>query len=153
MVLRCHPPDKSGAYSWVKSPRYDGQVYEVGPLARMVVSYVKGDDPVSATVKQAVDGVLAHFSAGPAALFSVLGRHAARALECQIVADEMAKWVLQLQPGQPTYYDYETPQDEREGAGLWDGPRGALGHWMKINNGKIVNYQCVVPTTWNGSPR
>ncbi len=140
--------NKSGAYTWLKSPRYDGKVYEVGPLARMVVNYVAGD----ATVKQAVDGVLSYFNVGPAALFSVLGRHAARALDCKIVADKMADWLLELKPGEPTCVEYQTPV-ESEGMGLWDGPRGALGHWIRIKDSKIENYQCVVPTTWNASPR
>ncbi|MDH4208885.1 MAG: nickel-dependent hydrogenase large subunit, partial [Anaerolineae bacterium] len=120
----------------------------VGPLARMVISYVAGDS----TVKDLVDPLLAHFGAGPGALFSVLGRHAARALECKYVADSMADWVLQLKPGEPVYTEYELP-DEASGMGLVCGPRGALGHWVKIEDGKIANYQCVVPTTWNASPR
>jgi hydrogenase large subunit len=139
---------KAGAYSWLKAPRYDGKVYEVGPLARMVVAYAAGD-PV---VKKLVDDTLAHFGAGPAALFSVLGRHAARALECKLVADAMVDWVLALKPGDPVYAEYEVPS-EGEGMGLWGAPRGALGHWIKIENGKIRNYQCVVPSTWNLSPR
>jgi hydrogenase large subunit len=140
--------NKAGAYTWLKAPRYGNTVYEVGPLARMVVNYVSGDT----TVKQAVDNVLSYFKAGAGALFSVLGRHAARALECKIVADNMAKWILELKPGEPTCVEYQTP-DESEGMGLWEGPRGALGHWIKIKNSKIENYQCVVPTTWNASPR
>jgi hydrogenase large subunit len=139
---------KSGAYTWIKSPRYDGKVYEVGPLARMVVNYVAGNS----TVKQAVDGVLSYFGVGLEALFSVLGRHAARALDCKIVADKMADWLLELKPGEPICVEYQTPV-ESEGMGLWDGPRGALGHWMRIKNSRIENYQCVVPTTWNASPR
>ncbi len=141
-------PGKDGAYSWIKSPRYDGKVYEVGPLARMVVNYVAGD----AAVKGLVDPVLSHFDAGPEALFSVLGRHAARALECKYVADSMADWVLQLKPGEPVYTEYTIPE-QASGMGLVCGPRGALGHWIQIEDHKIANYQCVVPTTWNASPR
>jgi hydrogenase large subunit len=141
-------PNKEGAYSWLKSPRYDGQVYEVGPLARMVVAYASGDP----TVKELVDSTLAHFNAPPAALFSVLGRHAARALECKVVADAMAGWILELKPGEPVYTEYTTPE-ESTGMGLTEGPRGALGHWIEIKDHKIANYQCVVPTTWNASPR
>ncbi len=138
---------KADAYSWLKSPRYKGEVYEVGPLARMLVSYVAGEP----TVQKLVNDTLAHFNAGPEVLFSVLGRHAARALDCTFVADSMADWVLQLKPGEPVCAEYETP-DEAEGMGLWDGPRGALGHWIRIEGGKIANYQAVVPTTWNASP-
>lgn len=141
-------PDKEGAYSWLKSPRYDGKVYEVGPLARMVVAYAQGNP----TVKEMVDSTLARFKASPAALFSVLGRHAARALECKVVADAMADWLLQLKPGEPVYTEYTIPEAST-GMGLADGPRGALGHWIEIKDHKIANYQCVVPTTWNASPR
>jgi hydrogenase large subunit len=114
------------------------------------VSYVAGD----ATVKKAVDGVLTAFGAGPAKLFSVLGRHAARALECKIVADAMADWLLQLKVGDPVYLEYRAEQENNgDGMGLWDAPRGALGHWIKVKDHKIENYQCVVPSTWNMSPR
>ncbi len=139
---------KDGAYSWLKSPRYDGKVYEVGPLARMVINYVGGDS----AVKELVDPLLFRFEAGPEALFSVLGRHAARALECKYVADSMADWILQLRPGEPVYTEYALPE-EGSGMGLVCGPRGALGHWIQIKAHKIANYQCVVPTTWNASPR
>ena len=139
---------KNGAYSWVKSPRYDGKVYEVGPLARMVATYASGD-PV---VKALVDSVLSRFKAGPAALFSVLGRHAARALYTKHIADTMPGWLLQLKPGEPAYVDYEIP-DESKGMGLVDAARGALGHWIEVKDKKIANYQCVVPSTWNLCPR
>jgi hydrogenase large subunit len=140
-------PEKSGAYSWLKAPRYDSEVYEVGPLARMVVSYIAGEP----TVQQLVNDTLAQLNAGPEVLFSVLGRHAARALECKFVADKMADWVLELKPDEPVCVDYTTPS-ESEGMGLWEAPRGALGHWIRIKDSKIANYQCVVPTTWNASP-
>jgi hydrogenase large subunit len=103
-------------------------------------------------VQGLVNPVLSHFDAPPSALFSVLGRHAARALECKYVADSMADWVLQLKPDEPVYTDYEMPE-EAAGMGLVCGPRGALGHWIRIQDGKIANYQCVVPTTWNASPK
>jgi hydrogenase large subunit len=141
-------PNKEGAYTWLKSPRYQGMVYEVGPLARLAVNYAAGD----AAVKEAIDGVLAHFKVGPEALFSVMGRHAARALDCKLVADSMAGWLLQLKPGQPVTVEWQTPE-RAQGMGLWEAPRGALGHWISIKDGKIENYQCVVPTTWNASPR
>ena len=139
---------KNGAYSWVKSPRYNGKVYEVGPLARMVVTYASGDP----AVKALVDSVLNRFKAGPAALFSVLGRHAARALYTKHLADTMPGWLLQLKPGEPAYVDYEIP-DESKGMGLVDAARGALGHWIEVKDKKIANYQCVVPSTWNLCPR
>jgi hydrogenase large subunit len=139
---------KEGAYSWIKSPRYNDQVYEVGPLARMVVTYTAGEP----TVQKLVNDTLAHFGAGPEALFSVLGRHAARALECKFVADTMPSWLLQLKPGEPVVAEWETPE-EGDGMGLWEAPRGSVGHWISIKNKKIENYQCVNPTNWNASPR
>jgi hydrogenase large subunit len=139
---------KEGAYSWIKSPRYDGKVYEVGPLSRVAVTYASGNP----AVKSLVDSVLSQFNASPAALFSVLGRHAARALYCKLIADTMPEWLLQLKPGEPAYIDYEIP-DESAGMGLVDGARGALGHWIEIKDQKIANYQCVVPSTWNFGPR
>jgi hydrogenase large subunit len=139
---------KKGAYSWVKSPRYDGKVYEVGPLASMAITYVKGEP----TVKSLVDSVLSRFKASPKALFSVLGRHAARALYTKYVADSMPAWLLQLKPGEPAYVDYEIP-DESAGMGLVDGARGALGHWIQVKDKKIASYQCVVPSTWNFGPK
>jgi hydrogenase large subunit len=139
---------KNGAYSWAKAPRYDGKVYEVGPLARVAATYASGEP----TVKKLVDSVLSKFKASPKALFSVLGRHAARALYTKFVADSMPEWLLQLKPGAPAYIDYTIP-DEAFGMGLVDGARGALGHWIEIKDKKIANYQCVVPSTWNLGPR
>ena len=139
---------KDGAYSWLKSPRYDGQVYEVGPLARMLVAYARGQEGAKALI----DGALAQLGAPVTALLSALGRHAARALEAKLVADAMADWVLQLKPGEPVCADYELP-DEAEGMGLTEAARGALGHWVSVKDGRIASYQCVVPTTWNASPR
>jgi len=139
--------DKAGAYSWVKSPRYDGEVLEVGPLARMLAAYAGGDKEVQGLV----NGVLKQFNASPEALFSVLGRHAARAIECKLVAEKLKQWVLQLQPGQPTFTDFPLEVTSR-GMGLHEAPRGALGHWIVIEGGKTKNYQAVVPTTWNAGP-
>mgnify|MGYP001024623326 CR=1 FL=1 len=139
---------KEGAYSWIKSPRYDGKVYEVGPLARVAVTYAYGNQ----AMKDLVDSALAQLEAPPSALFSVLGRHLARALSAKYIADSMDKWLLELKPGQPIYTEYEIP-DEGNGMGLTEAARGALGHWLEIKDKKIANYQCVVPTTWNASPR
>ncbi|MGB8707788.1 MAG: nickel-dependent hydrogenase large subunit [Dehalococcoidia bacterium] len=139
---------KKGAYSWVKAPRYDAKVYEVGPLARIAATYASGEP----TVTKLVDSVLSKFKASPKALFSVLGRHAARALYTKFLADSMPEWLLQLKPGEPAYIDYTIP-DEAFGMGLVDGARGALGHWIEVKDKKIANYQCVVPSTWNMSPK
>jgi len=139
---------KDGAYSWIKSPRYNGQVYEVGPLARVLVTYARGEP----TMKSLVNSVLARFKTSPDALFSVLGRHIARALSTKFVADSMPGWLLQLKPGEPVYIGYSIPE-ESQGMGLVEGARGALGHWVELKGGKIANYQVVTPTSWNGSPR
>jgi len=139
---------KAGAYSWLKSPRYEGKVYEVGPLSRMIVSYLAGVEPV----KKIVDATLSELKADVKVLNSLLGRHAARALEAKLVADAMANWVLELKPGEPVCAHYQVP-DESEGMGLTEAARGAVGHWIKIKDKKIERYQLVVPTTWNASPR
>jgi hydrogenase large subunit len=139
---------KPEAYSWVKAPRYDGKVYEVGPLARVAVNYASGDT----VIKQMVDDALNQLKLPPSALFSVMGRHLARAICAKYIADNAAKWLLELKPGEATYCDYVIP-DEAEGMGLVEASRGALGHWIRIKDKKIANYQAVVPTTWNASPR
>ncbi len=139
---------KEAGYSWLKAPRYDGRVHEGGPLARMLLSYARGDGMVVGLI----DTVLGALDLPASALNSVLGRHAARAVECKIVADAMAEWILDLVPGGPVYAPYDIP-DEGEGAGLTSAPRGALGHWVRLKGGVIDHYQCVVPTTWNASPK
>jgi hydrogenase large subunit len=138
-------PKKAGGYSFLKAPRYNGQPTEVGPLARMLVNYASGDP----ATKQLVDGALSALGADATAL---MGRHAARALECKLVADAMANWVLELDPAQPSYAEYKIPA-EAQGFGITDAPRGAVGHWMRLEGGRIANYQCIVPTTWNAGPR
>lgn len=140
---------KKGAYSWLKAPRYDKKVLEVGPLARMAVAHLTGGNDKASKL---VTDTLKRYDAPISALFSVLGRHAARALECKVVADRCAEWVTELKPGKPSHTKFEIPE-EATGMGLTEAPRGALGHWITIKNKKIDNYQCVVPTTWNASPR
>ena len=142
-------PDKKKAYSWIKSPRYDNKVCEVGPLARMAVNHLQGTNPV---VSKLVGDTLTQLNIPVSALFSVLGRHAARALETKVVADKCAEWIMQLNPSQPVHTKFEIP-DQSTGMGLTEAPRGALGHWITIKNKKIDRYQCVVPTTWNASPK
>jgi hydrogenase large subunit len=125
---------KKGAYSFVKAPRYNGAPMEVGPLARM---YVMGDETITQLGEKA---------------FSVLGRHLARALECSMVAKEMATWVTQLEAGQPVCTPHKIP-NSAQGVGLTEGPRGALGHWNRIEHQRTAVYNAIVPTTWNLSPR
>jgi hydrogenase large subunit len=127
-------PGKKEAYSWLKAPRYEGLPHEVGPLARLWVNQQKD---VAGLGEKA---------------FSVLGRHFARALEASQIAHVMPEWLDQLTPGQPAFAPFDIPK-EGAGMGLHEAPRGALGHWIKIKDYKIENYQAVVPTTWNGGPR
>jgi len=140
-------PNKEGAYTWLKAPRYDGAPAEVGPLARALIAYTAGNE----TVQNEVNAVLSAAGIGAEKLVSVLGRHAARAIETKIIADAMVGWLGQLKPGQPVAVPIEIP-DQSTGVGLTEGPRGALGHWIEINDKVISRYQLVVPTTWNGSP-
>jgi Ni,Fe-hydrogenase I large subunit len=142
-------PDKVNAYTWLKAPRYNGQVMEVGPLARLLVAYTQGSNPA---IKSAVDGLLVATGKTFAELSSAMGRHAARAVECKLVADRCAAWLDQLAPDQAACADFQVPESG-SGVGLTEAARGALGHWVEIRGRKIHNYQCVVPTTWNCSPR
>ncbi len=145
-------------YSWLKAPRYDGQVMEVGPLARALVAYAAGVP----AVKQSVDATLKKLGAKPAALYSTLGRVAARALESEIVMSRLEGWLDQLERNMNSgdtriadtakWAHSSWPQSAR-GFGPHEVPRGALGHWVEIQNGLISRYQAVVPTTWNASPR
>jgi hydrogenase large subunit len=142
-------PTKPGAYSWLKSPRYDGKVYEVGPLARVMLAHTRGDNP---KLSKLLTDTLGSLRVDTPALYSVLGRHIARALECKYIADEMEQWVLQVKLDEPVCNDHTVPK-EAKGAGMWDAARGALGHWIEIKDEKIARYQAVVPTTWNASPK
>jgi hydrogenase large subunit len=150
--------DTASKYSWVKAPRYDDKPMEVGPLSRMLVAYVSGN----AKVKSLVDSTLAALSKAAGAtldataLQSLLGRVAARNLEAMFVADQMGTWIDELvaavESGDSTYF-VEPARETGEGAGLWEAPRGALGHWVNVKGGKIANYQVVTPSTWDCSPR
>ncbi len=137
-------PDKKGAYSFIKSPRYEGRSMEVGPLARMLVA--KPDVLMK---------LISDYSIKPGAV----ARHAARAVETVTIAHQMVKWVDELTSlvanGTCKVHataTWEGP-DESKGVGLTEAPRGALGHWISIKGRVIDNYQLVVPSTWNLSPR
>jgi len=151
--------DVAQKYSWLKSPRYDGEAMEVGPLARMLVAYGSGRP---ARAKELVAKTLSTLGVGPEALFSTLGRIAARAIEAQVMVEAMNMWVQGLADnmGRRDYriqdnskWDPDSWPRDCLGAGFHEAPRGSLGHWVHINNGAIVNYQCVVPSTWNAGPR
>jgi hydrogenase large subunit len=148
----------SQKYSWLKSPRYMDMPMEVGPLARMLVAYASGH----ADVKTLVNGVLAKLNAPAAALFSTLGRIAARAVETQLMARQVPKWIADLEKNMSRgdlrihngeKWDPATWPNSTRGWGFHEAPRGSLGHWVQIEGRAIKNYQCVVPTTWNAGPR
>ncbi len=145
-------------YSWVKAPRYDGKAMEVGPLARMLVAYASGHE----RVKHWVDTALSLLGVGPEVLFSTLGRTAARAIETVVMAEKLVEWTDELAANvgsgdlrihELEHWDPATWPKESMGWGWMEAPRGALGHWIHIKDGKIENYQAVVPSTWNASPR
>ncbi|WP_027157817.1 nickel-dependent hydrogenase large subunit [Methylobacter luteus] len=150
--------DESAKYSWIKAPRWRGHAMEVGPLARYVIGYAQGNKEIT----EQINFVLKTLDVPATALFSTLGRTAARGLEAQWAAGKMRyfmdKMIANIKAGDLATanverWDPETWPSSVKGVGFTEAPRGALGHWLKIENTKIANYQCVVPTTWNGSPR
>jgi len=150
--------DESEKYSYIKAPRYKGEAMEVGPLARLVIAYASGRKDI----KELVDGALRKLDVPLTALFSTLGRTAARGLEAQWSAERLVEAVDDLFANIRNG-DINTANTERwepktwpataRGVGACEAPRGSLGHWIVINNEKIAKYQCVVPSTWNASPR
>lgn len=140
-------------YTWCKAPRYDGLPYEVGPLARFIIGYATGDPKI----KDLVDSTLKATGLPAKVLFSTLGRTAARALETKLFTDNTETWVNELvanlKSGDTRTWTRCDVPDEAQGRGMKEAPRGSLGHWIKIKNKVIENYQAVVPSTWNCSPR
>ncbi|MBE2213145.1 MAG: nickel-dependent hydrogenase large subunit [Opitutaceae bacterium] len=147
-----------GKYSWLKTPRWKGHAMEVGPLSRMLVGFASGN----AEIKDAVVETLAALKAPASVLFSTLGRTAARGIESKLAA----RWALEfyqqllanIRNGDSRTFTKERWEPaswpaEARGVGLTEAPRGALAHWIVIRDQKIANYQLVVPTTWNASPR
>ena len=150
--------DVDKKYSWLKASRYDGKPMEVGPLARMIVGYAAGQKEI----RELVDGALKKLNAPATALFSTLGRIAARALETQLMARHLEAWVEELGSNlahgkvtifNPVRWDPSTWPSSSAGYGWHEAPRGALGHWIEIEGRSIKNYQAVVPSTWNAGPR
>jgi hydrogenase large subunit len=150
--------DTGQKYSWLKAPRYNDTAMEVGPLARALVAYASGNQ----VVKQHVDVALAKLNAPATALFSTLGRIAARAIEAEIMADQLPAWIAELDDNMAhgrvaihagEKWDPGTWPKHAEGAGFHEAPRGSLGHWVEIEDRVIKNYQAVVPSTWNAGPR
>ena len=150
--------DVTKKYSWLKTPRWKGHAMEVGPLARLLVAYASGREEV----KDAVNGALKALDVPVAALFSTLGRTAARGIETQLIAGWSKEFYAQLltniKNGDTRMFnnerwDPDTWPEEARGVGMTEAPRGALAHWIVIKEKKIDNYQLVVPSTWNASPR
>ena len=147
-------------YSWLKSPTFYGKVAQVGPLARVVNGLAAGHEATTKYATATLDTVsaLAKTKVGLDAMHSTIGRHAARAITCCVNVDLLAEqWTALI--GNMGKGDLKTfnrpvfPKDEVMGVGFHEAPRGVLSHWVVIDNGKIKNYQCVVPSTWNACPR
>ncbi|MDX9987508.1 nickel-dependent hydrogenase large subunit [Thiothrix unzii] len=146
------------SYSWMKSPRWKGQAVEVGPLARVLMLYATGHEQT----KSLVDYTLKCLDAPIEALYSTLGRTAARTLETKIIADKMQTWfdhlIANIKAGDTktfneTLWEPSSWPAKAQGVGYMEAPRGALAHWIVIKDQKIANYQAVVPSTWNAGPR
>jgi hydrogenase large subunit len=150
--------DTAASYSWLKSPRWKGHAMEVGPLARVLMLYASGHEPT----KELATKALKQLDLPLEAMFSTMGRTAARTLECKIFADAMPQWHASLMANinagdvrtfNDTLWEPSTWPSQAQGVGFMEAPRGALGHWIVIDEGKISNYQAVVPSTWNAGPR
>jgi hydrogenase large subunit len=150
--------DTSASYSWIKSPRWKGHAMEVGSLARILMLYASGHEPT----RELADKSLAQLGLPLDAMFSTLGRITARCLESKIFADAMPAWYAELMSNieggdvrtfTETLWEPSTWPSHAQGAGFMEAPRGALGHWIVIDDRKISNYQAVVPSTWNAGPR
>ena len=150
----------NGKYSWLKSPTFYGKPMQVGPLSRVLNMLAAGHEPTKKYATAALDLVssLAGTKVGLDAMHSTIGRHAARAVGCAVQSDELKnQWNLLLanmgKGDLKTYNKPTFPKGEQMGVGFHEAPRGVLSHWVVIDSGKIKNYQCVVPTTWNAAPR
>ena len=150
--------DVEQSYSWLKAPRWKGHAMEVGPLARVLMLYARGHEQT----RELVNMTLKKLDIPLTALFSTLGRTAARTLETKIIADNMQVWydnlVTNIKAGDTKTFNEvlwnpSTWPKQSRGVGFMEAPRGALAHWIVIENGKIANYQAVVPSTWNAGPR
>jgi hydrogenase large subunit len=150
--------DVEQAYSWLKSPRWQGHAVEVGPLARVLMMYASGHAPT----KELVEKTLTQLELPVMALFSTLGRTAARTLETKIIADILPTWynnlITNIKSGDTKtfneqFWEPATWPKQAKGVGYMEAPRGGLAHWIVIEEGRIANYQAVVPSTWNAGPR
>jgi hydrogenase large subunit len=149
-----------GKYSWVKAPSFNGKPAQVGPLANVLAMYVAGHAATKKYADLALSTIskLAGTTIGVAALHSTLGRHAARAIRCAVLYDTLEKnynlLIQNISKGDVANFNKpEFPNGTQKGFGFHEAPRGTLSHWVVIKDGKIKNYQCVVPSTWNAGPR
>ncbi|CAG1018460.1 hydrogenase large subunit [Burkholderiaceae bacterium] len=149
-----------GKYSWLKSPTFYGKPAQVGPLARVLCMLAAGHEPTKKYATAALDLVsaIAKTKVGLEAMHSTIGRHAARAVSCAVQVDMLAdQWTMLVnnigKGDVATFNKPVFPKGEVSGVGYHEAPRGALSHWVVIDDGKIKNYQCVVPSTWNACPR
>ena len=152
--------DPKGKYTWVKAPRFQGKAMQVGPLAQVLVGFALGHEPTKRWAAHALEtaGAVAKTKLGPQVLHSTLGRHLARAVRTAVICELADKhWQLlvnNIAKGDTSIFNEPVfPKGEQRGFGFHEAPRGALSHWVVIRDGKIANYQAVVPTTWNASPR
>ena len=152
--------EDTGKYSWVKAPRFKGNPMQVGPLAQVLVGFALGHKPTVhwATKTLETAGSIAKTTLSPAVLHSTLGRHAARMIRTQIIADLAQKhWNLlvnNIAKGDTAIFNEPVfPKGEQRGFGFHEAPRGTLSHWIVIRDGRIANYPAVVPSTWNAGPR
>jgi hydrogenase large subunit len=150
--------DEGAKYSWIKSPRWNGHAMEVGPLARYIIGYASNNPEF----KEPVEKVLTDLQLPVGALFSTLGRTAARGLECVWAAHKLSyfydRLIANIRAGDlatanTQLWDPASWPSDVKGVGFTEAPRGALGHWVHIKDTRIENYQAVVPTTWNAGPR
>lgn len=152
--------DPEKKYSWVKAPRFQGRPMQVGPLAQVLVGYASGHGLIKKYADQvlATAGEIAKAKLGPAVLHSTLGRHAARAIRtavlCDLALKHLGLLIENIGKGDVATFAPPTfPAGEQRGFGFHEAPRGTLSHWVVIRDGKIANYQAVVPSTWNAGPR
>jgi hydrogenase large subunit len=152
--------DGEGKYSWIKSPRFNGNVMQVGPLAQVLVGFATGHELTKKWATRTLEtaSTIAGTALSPAILHSTMGRHAARMIRTGVLSDLALKhWELlvnNIGKGDTDIFNKpEFPKGEIRGFGMHEAPRGTLSHWVVIENGKIKNYQAVVPSTWNAGPR
>ncbi len=152
--------DPRGKYSWSKAPRFQGKPMQVGPTAEVLIAFAQGHEPTRRWATKVLEtaGSIAKVKLSPAVLESTLGRHAARAVRCAVLSELALKhWELlvnNIGKGDVASFNKpEFPKGEIKGFGFHEAPRGTLSHWTVIEDGKIKNYQAVVPSTWNAGPR